>query len=67
VARAAGVKKLVLSHLIPSDDPAVTDQMWLEGARTHSDDAPVNRSTRPARGNVPHSPDPSTRRTSQHE
>jgi ribonuclease BN (tRNA processing enzyme) len=35
VARAAGVKKLVLSHLIPADEPAVTDQMWLEGARTH--------------------------------
>jgi ribonuclease BN (tRNA processing enzyme) len=35
VARAAGVKKLVLSHLIPADDPAVTEQTWLEGARTH--------------------------------
>ena len=28
---AAGVKKLVLSHFIPADDPAVSDQ----GARTH--------------------------------
>lgn len=35
VARMAGVKKLVLSHLVPADDPAVTEQMWLEGARTH--------------------------------
>ena len=35
VARAAGVKKLVLSHFVPSDDPTVTDQMWLEGARVH--------------------------------
>ena len=35
VARAAGVKRLVLSHFVPADDPAVTDQMWLEGARTH--------------------------------
>ena len=35
VARTAGVKKLVLSHLIPADDPAVTEQMWLEAARTH--------------------------------
>jgi ribonuclease BN (tRNA processing enzyme) len=35
VAQAAGVKTLVLSHLVPADDPAVTDQMWLEAARTH--------------------------------
>lgn len=35
VAQAAGVKTLVLSHLVPSDDPAVTDQMWIDGARTH--------------------------------
>ena len=35
VAGAAGVKKLVLSHFVPSDDPTVTDQMWLEGARVH--------------------------------
>jgi ribonuclease BN (tRNA processing enzyme) len=35
VAQEAGVKKLVLSHLVPADDPAVTDSMWLEAARTH--------------------------------
>jgi ribonuclease BN (tRNA processing enzyme) len=35
VARAAGVKKLVLSHLIPADDPAITDQMWLDAAHVH--------------------------------
>jgi ribonuclease BN (tRNA processing enzyme) len=35
VAQAAGVKKLVLSHFVPADDPAVTDEMWLEGARMH--------------------------------
>lgn len=35
VAQAAGVKTLVLSHLVPSEDPLVTDQMWLEGARQH--------------------------------
>jgi ribonuclease BN (tRNA processing enzyme) len=35
VARPAGVKKLVLSHFVPSDDPAVGDQMWLEAARVH--------------------------------
>ncbi len=28
VARACGVKKLVLTHLVPSDDPSITDEMW---------------------------------------
>jgi len=35
VAAAAGVKTLVLSHLVPADDPSVTDQMWIDAARTH--------------------------------
>lgn len=35
VAQAAGVKTLVLSHLVPPEDPAVTDSMWLDAARTH--------------------------------
>ena len=35
VAQAAGVKTLVLSHLVPPDDPAITDDMWLASARTH--------------------------------
>lgn len=35
VAQAAGVKTLVLSHLIPADDPEVTGQMWTEAARIH--------------------------------
>lgn len=35
VAQEAGVKLLVLSHLVPADDPAVTDQMWIEAARVH--------------------------------
>ncbi|MEA3179580.1 MAG: hypothetical protein QOI59_3103 [Gammaproteobacteria bacterium] len=35
VAQAAGVKTLVLSHLVPPDDPTVTDQMWIDAARTH--------------------------------
>ena len=35
VARAAGVKTLVLSHLVPPDDPAVTEQMWMDAARSH--------------------------------
>ena len=32
VARAAGVKTLVLSHLVPPEDPEVTDQMWIDAA-----------------------------------
>lgn len=35
VAQKAGVKTLVLSHLVPADDPEVTDQMWIDAARTH--------------------------------
>lgn len=35
VAKAAGVKTLVLSHFVPPDDPAITDQMWIDAARTH--------------------------------
>jgi ribonuclease BN (tRNA processing enzyme) len=37
IAKAAGVKLLVLSHLVPGDDPAITDQMWIDGARKHFD------------------------------
>lgn len=35
VAQAAGVKMLVLSHLVPPDDPAINDQMWIDAARMH--------------------------------
>jgi len=35
LAQAAGVKTLVLSHLIPADDPEVTEPMWAEAARIH--------------------------------
>jgi ribonuclease BN (tRNA processing enzyme) len=35
VAQEAGVGTLVLSHLVPSDDAALTDQMWAEAAATH--------------------------------
>ena len=35
VAAAAGVKTLVLSHLVPADDPTVTEQTWLDAARPH--------------------------------
>jgi ribonuclease BN (tRNA processing enzyme) len=34
VAREAGVGTLVLSHFVPADDPAITDEMWIEAART---------------------------------
>jgi ribonuclease BN (tRNA processing enzyme) len=37
VAAAAKVKKLVLSHLVPGDDPEVTDEMWLAAARRFYD------------------------------
>jgi ribonuclease BN (tRNA processing enzyme) len=35
VARAAGVRTLVLSHFVPADDPEVTDAMWRDAARVH--------------------------------
>lgn len=35
VAQAAGVKTLVLSHLVPAEDPAITEKMWIDAARTH--------------------------------
>ena len=35
VAAAAGVGTLVLSHLVPPEDPAVTEQLWIEAARRH--------------------------------
>jgi ribonuclease BN (tRNA processing enzyme) len=35
VAAAAKVKMLVLSHLVPGDDPTVTDELWAEGPRKH--------------------------------
>jgi ribonuclease BN (tRNA processing enzyme) len=35
VAQAAGVKQLVLSHLVPADDPTITDEMWIRAAQTH--------------------------------
>jgi len=43
VAARAGVKKLVLSHLVPAF-PSITDEMWLEGVRKHySGEAIVGR------------------------
>lgn len=43
VAARAGVKKLVLSHLVPAD-PTITDEMWLAGVRkSFAGDAVVGR------------------------
>jgi len=35
LAAEAGVKTLVMTHLVPSDDPSITDAMWMEGVRKH--------------------------------
>jgi ribonuclease BN (tRNA processing enzyme) len=35
VAQAAGVKTLVLSHLVPGGDPTITDDMWMAEVRKH--------------------------------
>ena len=35
IAAQAGVKTLVLSHLVPGDDATITDEQWSEGARKY--------------------------------
>ena len=35
IAAEAGVKTLVMSHLVPGDDPSITDAMWIEDVRKH--------------------------------
>ena len=35
IAAQAGVKTLVLSHLVPGDDASITDEQWSEGARKY--------------------------------
>jgi ribonuclease BN (tRNA processing enzyme) len=35
VAQEAGVRTLVLSHLVPPDDPEVTEAMWRDAASRH--------------------------------
>jgi len=37
IARAAGVKTLVLASLTPADDPLISDEMWIEGAKSRFD------------------------------
>jgi ribonuclease BN (tRNA processing enzyme) len=41
VAADARVGMLVLSHLIPAEDPAVTEEMWISAARRHFDGSVV--------------------------
>jgi ribonuclease BN (tRNA processing enzyme) len=35
MAAAAGVKTLVLSHLVPPDDPQISEQMWVDAAKKY--------------------------------
>ena len=35
IAAAAGIGLLALNHLVPADDPLVTEQHWVEAVRTH--------------------------------
>jgi ribonuclease BN (tRNA processing enzyme) len=37
VAQAAEVRTLVLSHLVPGEDPSITDEQWTEGVRRYYD------------------------------
>jgi ribonuclease BN (tRNA processing enzyme) len=37
IAAQAGVKTVVLSHLVPGDDPSISDEQWAEGVRKHFD------------------------------
>ena len=35
IAAQAGVKTLVLSHLVPGDDPSIMDEQWSAGVKKH--------------------------------
>jgi ribonuclease BN (tRNA processing enzyme) len=35
IAVEAGIGLLALNHLVPADDPLVTEQHWVEAVRTH--------------------------------
>jgi ribonuclease BN (tRNA processing enzyme) len=37
VAQEASVKRLVLSHLVPADDPQISERIWIDAARKHFD------------------------------
>ncbi|MCQ8205956.1 hypothetical protein NP569_27095, partial [Vibrio parahaemolyticus] len=33
IAKEANVKHLVLTHLVPADDPSITDEVWIKEVR----------------------------------
>lgn len=35
IAAQAGVRTVVLTHLVPGDDPSISDEQWAEGVRKH--------------------------------
>jgi ribonuclease BN (tRNA processing enzyme) len=35
IAAQAGVKTVILTHLVPGDDPSITDDQWSEGVRKY--------------------------------
>jgi len=35
IAQQAGVKTVVLTHLVPGDDPEITDEQWKQGVQEH--------------------------------
>ena len=37
IAAEAGVGTLVLSHFVPAENPPISDEQWLAGARVHFD------------------------------
>jgi ribonuclease BN (tRNA processing enzyme) len=37
IAKAAGVKTLVLNHFVPADDKSLTDEVWTKAVRTNFD------------------------------
>lgn len=37
IAKAAGVKQLVLNHFVPADDKSITDEVWTKAVRTAYD------------------------------
>ncbi|MEO0542425.1 MAG: MBL fold metallo-hydrolase [Pseudomonadota bacterium] len=42
IAKDAGVKQLALHHLVPSDDPLISDETWQEAVRSGGYDCPLH-------------------------
>ncbi|MEM1378708.1 MAG: MBL fold metallo-hydrolase, partial [Pseudomonadota bacterium] len=42
LAAAANVRQLALNHLVPSDDPLVTEKTWIEAVRAGGFDGPMH-------------------------